>query len=142
MCPFCSCQFYSVISSVTWNLSDSHRHNIRHPNWRSLSCAAGKQCDFDSMDANTAVVKKRQWISHKIKNMNLRLENITEAFLVAHMLDSLPAMWETPVWSLGGEDPLEKEMATHCSILVWRIPWREEPDRLQFMGHKESDMTD
>ena len=49
------------------------------------------------MDANTAVVKKRQWISHKIKNMNLRLENITEAFLVAHMLDSLPAMWETPV---------------------------------------------
>ena len=39
-----------------------------------------------------------------------------------------------PVQSLGQEDPLEKGMATHSSILVWRIPWTEEPDRLQFMG--------
>ena len=38
------------------------------------------------------------------------------------------------VWSLGGEDPLEKEMATHSSILAWRIPWTEEPGRLQSMG--------
>ena len=46
----------------------------------------------------------------------------------------LPAMQETRVWSLGWEDPLEKEIATHCSILAWEIPWREEPGRLQFMG--------
>ena len=41
---------------------------------------------------------------------------------------------ETQVWCLGWEDPLEKEMATHCSILAWRIPWTEEPGRLQSMG--------
>ena len=46
----------------------------------------------------------------------------------------LPAMWVTRVRSLGWEDPLEKEMATHSSILVWRIPWTEEPGRLQSMG--------
>ena len=44
-----------------------------------------------------------------------------------------PAMWETWVWSLGWEDPLEKQMATHSSILAWRIPWTEEPGRLQPM---------
>ena len=43
----------------------------------------------------------------------------------------LPAMWETPVQSLGQEDPLEKEMATHSNILAWRIPWTEEPGKLQ-----------
>ena len=42
---------------------------------------------------------------------------------------------------LGWEDPLEKEMATHSSILAWRIPWTEEPGGLQSMGSKESDMT-
>ena len=41
---------------------------------------------------------------------------------------------ETQVWSLGQEDPLEVEMATHSSILAWKIPWTEDPDRLQFMG--------
>ena len=43
-------------------------------------------------------------------------------------------MWETQVRSLGQEDPLEKEMATHSSVLTWRIPWREEPGGLQSMG--------
>ena len=51
----------------------------------------------------------------------------------------LPTMLETPVRSLGQEDPLEKEMATHSSTLVWRIPWLEESDGLQSMGRKESD---
>ena len=50
--------------------------------------------------------------------------------LVAQMVKSLPAMQETQVHSLGQEDPLEMEMATHFSILAWRIPWSEEPDRL------------
>ena len=45
-----------------------------------------------------------------------------------------PAMQETRVRSLGSEDPLEEEMATHSSILTWRIPWTEDPDRLQSMG--------
>ena len=50
------------------------------------------------------------------------------------MVKNPPAMWETWVRSLGWEDPLEKEMATHSSILAWRIPWTEEPGGLQFMG--------
>ena len=56
------------------------------------------------------------------------------ASLVAQRLKCLPAMWETRVQSLGREDPLEKEMATHSSILAWKIPWMEEPGRLQSMG--------
>ena len=53
----------------------------------------------------------------------------------------LPAMWETCVQSLGQEDSLEKEMATHSSILDWRLPWTEEPHGLQLMGSQELDMT-
>jgi len=49
---------------------------------------------------------------------------------------------ETQVQSLGGEDPLEEGMATHSSILAWRIPWTEEPGGLQSWGHKESDKTE
>ena len=47
-------------------------------------------------------------------------------------------LYEMQVWSLGGEDPLEKEMATHSCILAWRIPWTEEPSRLQSMGLKRA----
>ena len=50
------------------------------------------------------------------------------------MVKCLPAMWETWVLSLGREDPLEKEMATHFSTLAWKILWTEEPGRLQSMG--------
>ena len=50
-------------------------------------------------------------------------------------------MQETPVRSLGWEDPLEKELATHSSILAWRIPWTEEPGRPPSMGSQESDTT-
>ena len=56
------------------------------------------------------------------------------ASLVAQRLKCLPGMRETQVQSLGREDPLEKEMATHSSTLAWRIPRREEPGRLQSMG--------
>ena len=56
------------------------------------------------------------------------------ASLVAQMVKHLLAMWETRVRSLGWEDLLEKEMATHSSILAWRIPWMEEPGRLPSMG--------
>ena len=54
--------------------------------------------------------------------------------LEAQTVKNLPSMWETQVQSLGQEDPLEKCMATHSSILAWRIPWTEEPGRLQSMG--------
>ena len=61
--------------------------------------------------------KRRQWAS-----------------LMAQLVKNLPAMRETWVRSLGWEDPLEKEMATHSSILAWRIPWMEEPGGLQSTG--------
>ena len=65
-----------------------------------------------------------------------RLWNKTEAsyFLIAQSGKNLPAIQETWVWFLGREDPLEKEMATHSSILAWRILWIEEPGMLQSMG--------
>ena len=56
------------------------------------------------------------------------------ASLVAQTVKSLPTVWETRVQSLGWEDPLEKEMATHSNILAWKIPWTEEPGGLQSMG--------
>ena len=58
------------------------------------------------------------------------------ASLVAQLVKNPPAMQETWVLSLGWEDPLEEEMATHSSILAWRIPWTEEPGGLQAMGSK------
>ena len=64
----------------------------------------------------------------------LKLSSNKIASLVAQRLKHLPLMRETWVQSLGQEDPLEKEMATHSSILAWRIPWMEEPGRLQSMG--------
>ena len=64
----------------------------------------------------------------------IRLMAESGTSLVAQMVKCLPAMWETQVRSLGWEDLLEKEMATHSSILAWRIPWTEEPGRVQSMG--------
>ena len=60
----------------------------------------------------------------------------TNVSLVAQTVKHLSAMKETQVWSLGWEDPLEKEMATHSSILPWKIPWTEELGRLQSMGSR------
>ena len=71
--------------------------------------------------------------------IQLNFEGIS---LVAQSVKNLPAMQETQVRSLGQEDPLEKGMAVHFSIPPWRIPWTEEPGRLQSMGLQESDMTE
>ena len=68
-------------------------------------------------------------------------DTFLRASLTAQLVKNLPAMRETWVRSLGREDPLEKEMATHSSILAWRIPWTEEPGGLQSMGSQELDMT-
>ena len=60
--------------------------------------------------------------------------NISWSSLMAQLVKCLPAMQETQVRFLGLEDPLEKEMAIHSSTRAWKIPWMEEPDRLQSMG--------
>ena len=59
---------------------------------------------------------------------------MTKASLVAQTVKRLPALRETWIQSLGWEDTLEKEMETHSSTLAWKIPWTEEPGRLQSMG--------
>ena len=62
--------------------------------------------------------------------------------MVAQLVQNLPAMQETQLQFLGQEDTLEKERATHSSILAWRIPWTKEPSRLQSMRSHESETTE
>ena len=71
---------------------------------------------------------------NSMKRLTTRKDQKLKTFLVAQSLKRLPPVWETWVRSLGLEYPLEKEMATHSSILAWRIPWTEEPGRLQSTG--------
>ena len=87
----------------------------------------------------TPVLEKKK--TKKTKNLPLAMElkpgddlNQNWASLVVQTVKNLPAMHETWVQSLGWNNPLEKEMAIHSSILTWRIPWMGEPGRPQFMG--------
>ena len=75
--------------------------------------------------------------------MNSRLiPLLNKTSLVAQMVKHLPTMWETWVQSLGQEDLLEKEMATHSNILAWKVPWMEEPVGYSPWSCKESDTTE
>ena len=74
------------------------------------------------------------WHLIELRNIALKWVHICErSSLVAQMVKNLPVMWRTRIQSLGREDPLEEGMATHSSILAWRIPWTEEPGGLQSM---------
>ena len=68
--------------------------------------------------------------------------DISGASLIAQSVKSLHAIQDTWVQFLGREDPLEKALATHSSILAWRIPWKEEPGGLQSMASQESETTE
>ena len=85
----------------------------------------------------------RCWRCKKMNKSFCRqgIYSLVGASLVAQLVKNLLAMQETWIWSLSQEDPLEKEMATHSSILAWGIPGTEGPGRLQSMGLQESDMT-
>ena len=61
---------------------------------------------------------------------------------MAQMVKNLPTVEKTQIWFLGQEDPMKKRMVTHSSVPAWRIPWTEEPGRLQSMGCKEVDITE
>ena len=84
-------------------------------------------------------ITRVEWLDHMVVILLgfcfcfQNLHTVFQHFLVAQMVKNLSAMWETRVRSLGQEDPLEKEMATHCSILACRIPWIE--DLWQSMVH-------
>ena len=82
-----------------------------------------------------------QWNLHYDAHL-LALTTFIKGTLVAWVVKCLPTMRETRVRSLGREDPLKKEMATHFSIHAWKIPWTEEPGGLQSMGSKELDRTE
>ena len=73
-------------------------------------------------------------ITQQTTQFKLCTKDYSRASLVAQTVKHLPAMLETQVQSLGCEDPLEKEMATHSSVLAWKIPWTEEPGGLESMG--------
>ena len=78
--------------------------------------------------------------------LQLLTRYLAHTSLLAQIVKNLPAMQETWIWSLSWEDPLEKGTATHSSILAWRIPWTEEPGRLQFIesqraGHDWSNLA-
>ena len=77
------------------------------------------------------IVKTNQFFFCFLK---MEFGSVLRASLEAQMVKNLPTMQETQVQSLGQEDPLEKEMATHSSILAWRIPWTEEPGGLPSMA--------
>ena len=77
----------------------------------------------------------------RLKQLSSSSIQVIRASLIAQLVKNLPAMQETRVRFLSPGDPLEKEMATHSRTLTWRIPWTEEPGRLQSMGSHESDTT-
>ena len=79
---------------------------------------------------STATIKENPAASYKIIYNIIKWLSNQGLSLVAQMVKNMPAMWETWVQFLGWEDLLEKEMATHSSILAWRTPWTEEPGRL------------
>ena len=77
--------------------------------------------------------QKRRWLDSVTDQMDMNLSKLG-ASPVARLVKNVPAMQETWVQSPGREDPLEKEMAAHSSLLAWRIPWKEETGGLQSIG--------
>ena len=109
--------------------------------WKWLTLPGKKNVNFVFSKESKLVSIYQYDILHRVSEITVDL-TISWISLVAQMVKNLPSVPETWVWSLGQEDPLEKGMATHSSILAWRIPWTEEPGGLQSMGnHKEMDMT-
>ena len=96
------------------------------------------ECEGDSFPGQPSGTKNRREKSREQiqgRMMEDRYSfNYEKASLVAQMIKHLPAIWETRIRSLGWEDPLEKEMATHSSTLARKIPWTEEPGMLQSIG--------
>ena len=78
-----------------------------------------------------------EWVG-LMMTININIYTLTRASLVAQTVKHLPATQESRVQSLGQEDPLEKEMATHSSTFTWKIPWTEDPGRLQSMGSQRT----
>ena len=98
-----------------------------HPNFPVLLSPLHESFDQSSLGDRPSLIKKT---TVQIKHILF----IFRTSLVAQMVKRVPTMLETWIQSLGREDSLEKEMATHASTLAWKIPWMEEPGRLQSIG--------
>ena len=119
----CQCRrprFDSWVGKISWRRK-----------WQPIPVfSPGESCGQRSLEGYSSWGRKELDSTEQLNKKHCRTS------LVARMVKYLPTMWETWVWSLGQEDPLEKAMATHSSTLAWRIPWMEEPGRLQFTGSK------
>ena len=89
----------------------------------------------------TIALTRRTFVGKVVSLLFNRLSRLV-ASLVTQRVKRLPTMWETWVRSLGQEDPLEKEMAIHFSVLAWRIPGTGHPGGLRLWGRTESDTTE
>ena len=103
---------------LEWVAISFSRGSFQSRDWTGVSCIAGK-CFYHLSHQGSPIYCYRQWF-------------IYMWFYCA--VKNLPAVQETQIQFLGWEDPLEKEMATHSSILAWKISWTEEPDGVQSMG--------
>ena len=101
---------------------DCLNFRFQNPSVLSINSFYGNRCMLSSTLGN-------KWIWHLT-----HCTDISWTSLVDQMVKNLPAIQETQVWFLGHKDPLEKGMATNSRILAWRLPWMEEPSRLQSMG--------
>ena len=140
---------YSKPPSLLPSLLDAAHERLRYPgHWVRevwpLCYLTSWKAEVESINKYHFVETDPWWLrtllmtSLILKTVLSKVENYIYQMLlcalVAQSVKDPPAMWETWVWSLGWEDPLEKEMAIHSSIPAWEIPWTEEPGGLQSMG--------
>ena len=111
---------------LEWVAISFSRRSSPSRDWTWVSCIAGRLFTVWATREATTLLK-----------LNYFLKTLL-ASLVAQLVKNMPALQEIQVWFLGWEDPLEKEMVTHSSILAWRIPWTERSRRLQSMGSHDS----
>ena len=116
--------------------------------WKSINIVGHNKVTICDFELGWFEIRTEFWISqiaclqcpctpkpkYLLKYFIRKLFFLIRASLMAQMVKNLPAMQETRIQSLGREDPLEEGIATHSSILAWRIPWMEEPGGLQSMG--------
>ena len=113
--------FFPVISLVVFPGSSAGKESAGKKKKKESACNAGDCSLIPGLGSFPG-----EWIGYPFQ--------YSWASLMVQMVKNLPAMQETWVWPLGREDPLEEGMATHSSILAWRIPWTEEPCGLQSIG--------
>ena len=138
-----SLQLYLTLNPMDCSLPGFSVHGDSPSKNTGMGCHVLLQGIFLTQGSNPCLLCLLHWQTDSLPlvppgkpgiNIRTLLYRKLVASLVAQRLKHLPGMGETWVRSLGREDPLEKEMATHSSTLAWRIPWREKPGRLQSTG--------